>query len=810
MIYILKTMKTNLRNIFFLLLTGIFACNAPVKKAPAEPEGFVPVKGLQFLRGNTTINIGDFEILDHPVTNLEYKAFIDATDYPPPLHWKNGSIPAGKEEYPVIFVNRDDVTTYTDWLTQATGRVYRMPTPFEFELAAYGGEIKGTRYYWGDSKDMLTPENINFNHTGDRKYNEWEKHLKPARWGMQNSIGLYQMAGNVWQLLTEFQDPAMSTYKYRIEKLQDMDRRIRGGGWVNTIDFVGESGASSPGRRVPDIGIRLVREPEGESWSTENRRIAAFTHSPGKISLSWALLDTDTRNTRFNIYRLEGNWRSHKGVKLNTEPLTYTSYLDENAVTEGVRYQYRVITVDENGKELKPSDWAAITAGENLYPVIVKFKPILQDGRMAPVFGDIEGYGKPGCVIRLDNGNRESSQDPGHPVQLEAFSYTGRSLWRKDIAYHSNIFGSSSNCPFNVWDMDGDGKAEVITLLQVGEENYLAILDGMSGKVLHKTPWDKMATDFSRSSTRIQMSIAYLDGKTPSVITQTGLYENEVVSAYDNTLNKLWTFESFRETSGSGSHHIEVADVDNDGKHDIFLGTTCLNNDGTVRWSIYREHADKVYVNDIIPDRPGLEVFYIVETPTHAGVYMVDANTGEEIWKSNRADDPLWRHGHSGWLAEIWEGSPGMEGVSNRAGHGDRNYVLFSADGKRIMENFPFGYPVEWDGDHTRELITQNGKMIGKFNGTELVPIPGEIPNPVPNSSLIFAGDIYGDFRSELVISATDTDGRPAVMVVAAPNPIEKKYLTPTQDRDYMLWLGRNIGGGYGNVRHYDLRDPEK
>ncbi len=179
-------MKTNLRNIFFLLLTGIFACSNPVTKIPAEPEGFVPVKGLQFQRGNEPINIGDFEILDHPVTNLEYKAFIDATNYSPPLHWENGSIPAGKEEHPVIFVNRDDVTAYTDWLTQTTGRVYRIPTPYEFELAAHGGKITDNRIYRGESKEKLTSGNFNFNDTGDRNYNEWEKHLKPARWGMQN------------------------------------------------------------------------------------------------------------------------------------------------------------------------------------------------------------------------------------------------------------------------------------------------------------------------------------------------------------------------------------------------------------------------------------------------------------------------------------------------------------------------------------------------------------------------------------------------------------------------------------------------
>ena len=64
---------------------------------------------------------------------------------------------------------------------------------------------------------------------------------------------------------------------------------------------------------------------------------------------------------------------------------------------------------------------------------------------------------------------------------------------------------------------------------------------------------------------------------------------------------------------------------------------------------------------------------------------MVDANTGEVIWKNNREDDPVWSHGHIGWTADIWDGSPGMEAVSNRAGHGDTILLLFSSDGQKII-----------------------------------------------------------------------------------------------------------------------------
>ena len=124
------------------------------------------------------------------------------------------------------------------------------------------------------------------------------------------------------------------------------------------------------------------------------------------------------------------------------------------------------------------------------------------------------------------------------------------------------------------------------------------------------------------------------------------------------------------------------------------------------------------------------------------------------------------------------------------------------------MENFPAGFtPIEWDGDNTRELLGQSGKVIGKFNGKEIVLLPGEIPNPVPNTSLLMVADLYGDFRGEMVVQGIDTDGRRAVMVISAPLPIDKRFFTPTQDLEYRLWMARNRGGGYGSVHEYELKE---
>ena len=354
--------------------------------------------------------------------------------------------------------------------------------------------------------------------------------------------------------------------------------------------------------RHPDVGFRPIRQPEGADWHIQPRKLCASSCGNNSVFLSWALLLNDSGNTRFNIYRSDS--RSHAGFLITETPVSgSTSFIDEN-LKKGERYHYYICPVSPDGKEGRRSEWTGITVSENASPVVT-FKLVCKPGAVVPVFGDLDGDGTLDCVIRLGNGNSEMAQDPGVPVQMEAFTSYGRSLWRKDICYHDYCYGSANNVPFNVWDMDGDGKAEIVTRLQCGDSVFVAILDGMTGTVKCKTPWPSMATDFQRSSTRIHLSVGYLDGIHPAVVTQTGLYENEVFVAFDAKLKKLWEFDSFAETNGSGGHKIELADVDNDGKQEVFDGTTCLNHDGTMRWSIYRQHPDIVSIHDFLPTARG-------------------------------------------------------------------------------------------------------------------------------------------------------------------------------------------------------------
>jgi hypothetical protein len=274
------------------------------------------------------------------------------------------------------------------------------------------------------------------------------------------------------------------------------------------------------------------------------------------------------------------------------------------------RVYYRVRSVAPDGKEGPPTDWSGTDPRQKRSGLVATFQPHVHQGGFLATFGDLDGDGVVDAVFRLDNGITERSPDPGVPVELEAFTSYGKSIWRRPLVSHSQCFGNANNSPVLLYDLDGDGKAEVIVRLQEGSGVYLAILNGMTGEVIRKTPWTPLASDFSRSSTRINLGIAYLDGVHPAIITQSGLYENEIFTAYDSKLKQFWQFKSFAETNGSGAHYIAAADVDGDGKDEVFDGSTCLNSDGTLRWSIYAGHPDEVMIKHILPGVAGRQVFY--------------------------------------------------------------------------------------------------------------------------------------------------------------------------------------------------------
>lgn len=170
-----------------------------------------------------------YYIAKTPLSNDQYLAFVQATECQPPDHWRGGKPPTGQGDHPVTWITWRDAVAYCDWLADATGRPYSLPSEAEWEKAAsWDAETEQKRIYpWGgewDAARCSTSESDIGNTTPVGAYPEGA-----------SAYGLLDMAGNVW----EWTRSLYRTYLYNAtdgrEGLGPTGRRIlRGGSFVNT------------------------------------------------------------------------------------------------------------------------------------------------------------------------------------------------------------------------------------------------------------------------------------------------------------------------------------------------------------------------------------------------------------------------------------------------------------------------------------------------------------------------------------------------------------------------------------------------
>jgi len=244
---------------------------------PFEPE-MILIPAGEFLMGSDpsvdkyaqdleqpqhTLYLPDYYMAKTPVTNAQYVAFVQATGYRQPDHWKSGKPPSGKEDHPVVYVSWHDAVAYCNWLAEITGKPYRLPSEAEWEKGVRGSD--GRIYPWGNQWDV-----------GQCNAGQVLPGYTTTRVGAYpqgaSPYGLLDMAGNVWEWTCSLwgEDVGKPSFKYpynpedgREDPEAKGPRVLRGGafncyGWSVRCAYRYEGG---PHYRLGYYGFRVAMSP---------------------------------------------------------------------------------------------------------------------------------------------------------------------------------------------------------------------------------------------------------------------------------------------------------------------------------------------------------------------------------------------------------------------------------------------------------------------------------------------------------------------------------------------------------------------
>lgn len=351
--------------------------------------------------------------------------------------------------------------------------------------------------------------------------------------------------------------------------------------------------------------------------------------------------------------------------------------------------------------------------------------------------GDLNGDGKPEFILAQNE--RIGPGDLYKRIScLTAINLEGEILWSKGDPDWEN-FEVTSDLPVGVFDINGDGKDEVVCCLDF----EFLILDGEDGETIKKvtTPESRGETSFCEGSETLFARISGdciafcdLDGTgRPRDLLLKDRYNN--IWAYNSELRELWTY------SGKLIHMPLVWDFDDDGRDEVFVGDALIDHNGEVIWQIdLYDHCDSaVYYEKSREER------ILIIANQLGGFYWLDALTGNLLKE--------WHLGHAQVLSlGNFDPDVGYPLVCGQTYAGGLHQFLFDLEGKILHSSFNNVYgwvPVNWGGDGV-ELLASPYALYDCY---------GNIAVKLPEPSLggrwgakVYVWDVYGDPRDEIIV----------------------------------------------------------
>ncbi|MCR5711859.1 MAG: rhamnogalacturonate lyase, partial [Prevotella sp.] len=543
------------------------------------------------------------------------------------------------------------------------------------------------------------------------------------------------------------------------------------------------------------------------------------------VFCSWRILGEEYYDVTYNLYR--------DGAKV-AENLTASNFVDANGAA-GSKYQVEAVVrgvVQTKSKEVTP--WTQRYLEITPTHEGLKSTYVPNDACCA----DVDGDGVLEILMKYDNQTEISQSYPKNGAKVdgvdtkeyslfECLKMDGTRLWYVNCGPNMGDFQNNEQ-NIVAYDWDQDGKAEAVMRAADGTtihmangetyvigdatKNYRAATGGGTNWFMHDgaeylvymngetgEPYQVMEYPLKRledgetsleaawgdgyghRSSKHFFGAPYLDGRKPSIFLARGIYTRHKMIALDvnpstHELTVRWRWNCSSAGSpwyGQGYHNFAVADVDWDGRDEICFGAMVIDDNGKGLSTTGFGHGDAQHHGDFNPYVHGHEIFVCMED--NPGNNYRDATTSKVYYRFVAGEDDgrciagNFSNDYPGAMAFSSRDTSPISCVTN-------NHVSGLEKG-----TIPDNMRIYWDGDLCEEgFNSTNGKNtaggIYKYGKGVIETLQGSMTNNDTKSTPCYLGDLFGDWREEVIMRTKDNKIRIYTTVI------------PTEWRNYTLW----------------------
>jgi hypothetical protein len=423
-------------------------------------------------------------------------------------------------------------------------------------------------------------------------------------------------------------------------------------------------------------------------------------------------------------------------------------------------------------------------------------------------------YGSAGGIIAADvDGDQQLDILVTQPGTITAYSLTKGQLWSQQASLWLTEQSESEGLPglhapgIQAGDIDGDGKLEIVYLTS---ENTLEALDGPSGNRKYQVPLPPVTSLHNHWEHAV---IANFSGQGDTeLLLQASQETDKAGYVRDNlqaafkisdlltdgaTAQPLWRTENFVSLSHGPAR---VVDINGDGRDEV-VGATILGADGQILYSAdigntSFPHIDSLAVDDIVPDRPGLEVVIPEERGAERVILFDERGT---IWTSEHRRQTADKDGDKVAIGNFDPQRPGLEMWFR--GNESRHFTVLDATGEVIASyRFPRRRPdswtdkgfevihrIRWTGAPKEYIVAKERHEAGDVGIFDA--LTGELIAQFPGQTQrLYVADVLGDWREEIIVLEA---GRIQVYQNQQPNPQAEHpslWEQPHYRRQKMTW----------------------